>query len=237
LKELFIFLRLRHFIYIKLIWKFLALCSVFALISCASTQRLDYKPTRSYMTASWYGPKFNGRPTSSGERFDMHGHTAAHKTLVFGTKLRVTNPDTDRSVNVVVNDRGPFIRGRDLDLSYGAAKAIGLTGKGVGRVKVEYLGRDMRYVKRIAYQPSLPVNSSVPLTIQVGSFEDRSNAFRLKRGLDIKYSNVQVFRARVKGRFVYRVKVGKFDNRDAAYRTAKELADEGYDTLITSRGM
>ena len=92
------------------------------------------------MTASWYGQKFHGRPTSSGERYDMHGLTAAHKTLVFGTKLRVTNPDTDRSVDVVVNDRGPFIPGRDLDLSYGAAKMIGLAEKGVGRVKVDYLG-------------------------------------------------------------------------------------------------
>ncbi|UCH79874.1 MAG: septal ring lytic transglycosylase RlpA family protein [Nitrospiraceae bacterium] len=187
------------------------------------------------MTASWYGEKFHGRPTSSGERFDMHGLTAAHKTLVFGTKLRVTNPDTGRSVDVVVNDRGPFIPGRDLDLSYGAAEVIGLAEKGVGRVKVNYLGRDMRYVKRIAYQPSLPVDSPVPVTIQIGSFEDKSRAFRLKKGLDIKYSDVYVTRVRINGKMFFRVKVGNYNSRDAAYQTAEKLADEGYDTLITVR--
>ena len=87
--------------------------------------------------ASWYGKKFNGRLTASGKRFNMHAMTCAHKTLKFGTKLRVTNPDNNKSVIVVVNDRGPFIRGRDLDLSYGAAKKIGMVKKGVGRVKIE----------------------------------------------------------------------------------------------------
>jgi rare lipoprotein A len=69
----------------------------------------------------------------------MYAMTCAHKTLKFGTKLRVTNPDNNKSVIVTVNDRGPFIRGRDLDLSYGAAKEIGLMEKGVGRVKIEYV--------------------------------------------------------------------------------------------------
>ena len=89
------------------------------------------------MWASWYGHKFNGRLTASGERFDMYAMTCAHKTLKFGSKLRVTNPDNNKSVIVTVNDRGPFIRGRDLDLSYGAAKKIGIVKKGVARVKME----------------------------------------------------------------------------------------------------
>lgn len=228
-------LKIKHLIHIKLVWQFIAVCAVFALISCASTPRVDYKPKRSYMTASWYGEKFHGRPTSSGERYDMHGLTAAHKTLVFGTKLRVTNPDTDKSVNIVVNDRGPFIPGRDLDLSYGAAKAIGMAEKGVSRVKIEYLGRDMRYVKRIAYQPSLPDGSPTPATIQVGSFKDKDNAFRLKKGLEIKYSNIRVLKVRIKRNQFFRVQVGKFKNRSAAQQTAEKLADEGYDTLITLR--
>jgi rare lipoprotein A len=187
------------------------------------------------MTASWYGEKFHGRPTSSGERYDMYGLTAAHKTLVFGTKLRVTNPDTGSSVDVVVNDRGPFIPGRDLDLSYGAAKAIGLTERGVGRVKIDYLGRDMRYVKRIAYQPSVSSNISVPVTIQVGSFSEKSRAVRMKKGLAITYDDVYITRVRLKNRkLFFRVKVGKFKNRNDAYAVAEKLADEGYDTLITA---
>ena len=90
------------------------------------------------MTASYYGEGdvFHGRRTSNGEIFDKNGITAAHKTLPFGTVLKVTFPKTGKSVKVRINDRGPFIAGRDLDLSYGAAKKIGLVGQGVGKVNV-----------------------------------------------------------------------------------------------------
>ena len=88
------------------------------------------------MLASWYGPYFHGRLTANGERYDMHGLTAAHKTLPFGTKLRVCYQEC---VVVRINDRGPFIGARELDLSYGAAKAIGLIDPGVANVNVIYL--------------------------------------------------------------------------------------------------
>lgn len=88
------------------------------------------------MTASYYGKDFHGRKTSSGEIFDMYGMTAAHKTLPLGTVLKVTYIPTGKSVIVRVNDRGPFVPGRDLDLSYGAALKIGLVRDGVGKVKV-----------------------------------------------------------------------------------------------------
>jgi rare lipoprotein A len=87
-------------------------------------------------TASWYGPGFAGNPTASGEVFRPGALTAAHKTLPFGTRLLVRNPDTGRSVWVRVNDRGPYVGGRDLDLSQGAAEAIGLAG--VGEVIVRF---------------------------------------------------------------------------------------------------
>ena len=86
--------------------------------------------------ASWYGPGFAGRRTSTGEIYNPEGLTAASTTLPLGSHVRVTNPDTGRSVVVRINDRGPFVRGRSLDLSHGAAQQIGLTGKGVGRVQV-----------------------------------------------------------------------------------------------------
>lgn len=88
------------------------------------------------MLASWYGPGFNGNLTANGETYDMHGFTAAHKTLPFGTNLRVCYEDC---VDVRINDRGPFIGARELDLSYGAAKAIGLIGPGVANVSINYL--------------------------------------------------------------------------------------------------
>ena len=86
--------------------------------------------------SSWYGPGFHGNLTASGSRYNQHGLTAAHKTLPFGTKLKVCYK---RCAVVRVNDRGPFIHGRELDLSKGAADAIGLTHSGVGRVKVTRL--------------------------------------------------------------------------------------------------
>ncbi len=87
--------------------------------------------------ASWYGKKFNGRPTASGEIFDMYKLTAAHKKLPFGTRVRVTNLKNGKSVVVKVNDRGPFVRGRIIDLSYAAAKKIKMINDGVVKVRVE----------------------------------------------------------------------------------------------------
>ncbi|PWR22294.1 septal ring lytic transglycosylase RlpA family protein [Zavarzinia compransoris] len=89
--------------------------------------------------ASWYGPGFHGRRTANGERFDQHELTAAHKTLPFDTRVRVTAIATGRSVIVTINDRGPYIRGRVIDLSAAAATAIGLRDRGVGKVKIEVL--------------------------------------------------------------------------------------------------
>lgn len=87
--------------------------------------------------ASYYGARFHGRQTANGERFNMHALTAAHKTLPFGTKVKVTNPDNGRSVVVRINDRGPYVGNRVIDLSKGAAAKIGMVQKGVGKVKME----------------------------------------------------------------------------------------------------
>ena len=91
------------------------------------------------LNASWYGPGFHGRATANGEVFDMHGYSAAHKSLPFGTRLLVCNQASNQStkcVEVVINDRGPFIAGRDIDLSFGAAQAIDLVEAGVANVQV-----------------------------------------------------------------------------------------------------
>lgn len=90
-------------------------------------------------TASYYADKFHGRQTSSGEIFDMYALSAAHQSLPLGTMALVTNLDNGRSVRVKINDRGPFIRGRILDLSYAAAKKIGMIGRGTAEVRIEVL--------------------------------------------------------------------------------------------------
>ena len=90
-------------------------------------------------TVSWYGPKFHGRLTANGERYNMHGISVAHKSLKFGTKVRLTCTSTGKSVVARVNDRGPYVGNRAFDLSYGAAKAIGIVDRGIAKVKVEIL--------------------------------------------------------------------------------------------------
>ena len=89
------------------------------------------------VTASWSGPGFHGQETASGETFDQHALTAAHRTLPLGTEAKVTNLATGQSVTVTINDRGPYVPGRQLDLSKAAAQQIGLTNQGVGKVKLE----------------------------------------------------------------------------------------------------
>lgn len=91
--------------------------------------------------ASWYGPQFHGRQTANGERFDMNQMTAAHRTLPFGTKVRVTNRSNGRSVVVRINDRGPFVGNRVIDLSRGAAQTVGMIDSGVALVKLDVLDR------------------------------------------------------------------------------------------------
>ena len=92
--------------------------------------------------ASWYGRDFDGRRTASGDVFDRQTFSAAHRTLPLGTRARVTNLANGRSVIVRINDRGPFVRGRTLDVSYAAARALGMLDRGTARVRVEVIGGD-----------------------------------------------------------------------------------------------
>ena len=116
----------------------LPLALVFALAAggCA-TGRPRTGVTIERGMASWYGPGFDGRRTASGERYDMHALTAAHPTLPFGTLLEVRNVATGASVRVRVNDRGPYVPGRVVDVSYSAAEQLGLVGRGIAPVKLD----------------------------------------------------------------------------------------------------
>jgi rare lipoprotein A len=183
------------------------------------------------MVASWYGKPFHGRQTASGDIYNMYDMTAAHKTLPFGTILQVANATNDKSVEVVVNDRGPYIDGRDIDLSYGAAKEIGIVGPGVGPVRISFLGRDKRYVKTYKYRVARP-NSR--FTIQVGAFKESDNAERLAQGLKFSYSKVYVKEATVNGEQYFRVRLGVFSQKGQAITLAKQLAEEGYPAVIMS---
>jgi len=209
------------------------LCSLLLamLFSCAPAKYdiQQGKTAKFFLVASWYGPDFQGRPTSSGETFDMNALTCAHKEYPFGTKLRVTNTSNNKSVECVVNDRGPFIKGRDIDLSYAAAKEIDLISSGIAPVQIEVKGRDMSYIRPVKVQSA---DKRGPFAIQVGSFSDSVNAVRLKLSLRLKYANADIQEAEVKGATWYRVRIGNFDQFSQAMETAEQLGQEGYPALI-----
>lgn len=194
------------------------------LSSCAS----HYKTYSGYAVASWYGSEFHGKPTSSGEIFNMYANTCAHREYPFGTKLRVTNIKNNKSIECVVNDRGPFVSGRDIDLSYAAAKEIGLISTGISNVAIEYLGRDFSYIKEVKY-----LSLSGPFTIQIGSFKDKSNALRLKTALELKYGQVYLQQTNIKGENYFRVRMGRFLDINEVKKLGKMLAEEGYNVFIT----
>jgi len=120
---------------------YLLYISVFLILfsSCAKRHVWRIHPQGEKGIASWYGPRFHGRRTASGERYDQNKMTAAHKTLPFGTLVKVHNLDNDKSVIVRINDRGPFGNGRIIDVSKAAAKELGMIGPGTARVIVFYL--------------------------------------------------------------------------------------------------
>lgn len=210
-----------------------ALCSLLpAILSSCAPAKYDLqqgKTNKFFLVASWYGPDFQGKPTSSGETFDMNAMTCAHKEYPFGTKLKVTNTSNSKSVECVVNDRGPFVKGRDIDLSYAAAKQIDLVGPGIAQVQIEVQGRDSSYIRTVKVQSA---DKKGPFAIQVGAFSDSANAARLKTSLRLKYANAYIQEAEVKGATWYRVRVGNFDQFSQAMTTAEQLGQEGYPAQI-----
>ncbi len=204
-----------------------ALCVLSVLISsCAPRYEVSSYGTKTAI-ASWYGAEFHGRPTSSGEPFDMYKKTCAHRDYPFGTRLRITNLSNQKSVECVVNDRGPFVPGRDIDLSYGAAREIGLIAQGTAPVRIEYIGRDYSYKKEVK---TLGIRG--PFTIQVGSFRERQNALRLRDALEIRYASVYILESRVNNEVFFRVRIGRFTDLEGAMTIASRLAEEGYPAII-----
>ncbi|MBF0329986.1 MAG: septal ring lytic transglycosylase RlpA family protein [Nitrospirae bacterium] len=193
-----------------------------------STEFQELRGEKKRIVASWYGADFHGKPTASGEIFNMYDLTCAHKEYPFGTKLKVLSTLSNKDIDCIVNDRGPFVAGRDLDLSYAAAKGIDMIGPGTAPVIIEPLGRDMRYVKYIKYGTTDGV-----LTIQAGAFREEANASRLKMALDLNYKDVYITKANVDGVQYHRVRIGKFSSKNDAQKVGAKLADEGYNVLIT----
>ncbi len=190
------------------------LCTALALTigACASTHHRGVQRG----VASWYGPQFHGKATASGEIYDMEALTAAHQTLPFDTVVDVHNLDNGRSVRVRINDRGPFVDNRIIDLSKAAAREIGMLGPGTAKVEI------------VLQQPNVLLSASPRYTVQVGAFRNRGNAESLRKALEGRFDGVRV----VSSSSLYKVHVGLFAKRGAADKLAGELASADYSSVI-----
>ena len=203
--------------------------------------------------ASWYGAQHHGRPTSTGERFDMNALTAAHKTLPLPSLVEVTNRANGRRVILRVNDRGPFVDSRIIDLSRAAAEELGLLSQGVGEVRVRYVGRAPRTGGGMTMQraEATPASQSTPYSqpttpvpaagsdasaywVQAGAFSDRRAARRIADRLGDRAS-VQDIRS--DGQSLFRVIVGPWPDANAAEQARQAVIARGFgDALLISGG-
>jgi len=180
-------------------------------------------------TASWYGPNFHGKPTANGESFDMNAVSAAHPTLPLPSRVRVTNLENGRALIVRVNDRGPFARGRIIDLSRRAAQLLGFARNGTARVRVQLVRDDGSIASRSDPAPRQLAQGEQPLGplyVQVGSFTDPSNAQEVRRrlrGLDAAIEQARAF-----GETVYRVRIGPFADEGRARRVLDRVFEHGF---------
>ncbi len=171
--------------------------------------------------ASWYGIPFNGHRTSNGEIYDMHQFTAAHRTLPFGAVVRVTNLRNGKQTEVRINDRGPFVANRVIDLSLSAAQAIEMIGTGTAPVRLEIIGGPN---PRVGF-----------FGVQVGAFQVRDNAERLRAQLAMRYSSVTIALYDSPSGLFYRVRVGRLPTVDAARQLADRLRSGGQLTTFVVR--
>jgi rare lipoprotein A len=174
--------------------------------------------------ASWYGHPYHGRRTASGEVYDMNDLTAAHRSLPLGTRLMVTNLDTGQAVEVRVNDRGPLVEDRILDLSYAAARLIGADRLGVIPVRLRILAPGP------ASSPS--ARPAGAFAIQVGAFASRARAESLREALTLDGDVATITEAEVWGDTFFRVRMGPYPDREAARAAAQRLAGRGHRPVV-----
>lgn len=180
--------------------------------------------------ASWYGTKFHGRRTSSGEPYDLYQMTAAHKTLPIPAYARVTNLRTGRSIIVRINDRGPFKDNRIIDLSYAAAAKLGILPEGTGLVEVRTIDpAQPDYQTTIAAAPPPPPPAQTSIYLQIGAFSNQQNAERLRtrlQGADFPSARITEAHANNSAR-VYRVRIGPIASVEDADRMVAKLIELG----------
>lgn len=179
--------------------------------------------------ASWYGRNFHGKLTSNGEKYNMHDITAAHKLLPMQTMLLVQNRDNGKKLVVRVNDRGPFIQGRIIDLSYGAAKKLGLVNTGTAHVTITALGevKGKNSEGTIIFKEQADLRSG-EYFVQIGAFMKKYNALELQDKFLKAHHKTIIRKAHVKGKLFYRVQVYVGQTLNNARKSEKALLEKGY---------
>ena len=232
----------------------------FALASCGGKRARIAKPPRIGTTesgiASWYGPPYHGRRAANGEVYDMERFTAAHRTFAFNTWVRVRNLDNDQEVDVRITDRGPFVRGRIIDLSKAAARHINMLGPGTAKVKLTVIDahRAIHYGPPTAPSPHAPPQAAAsppivgpveppppppPLTeesygVQVGAFRDRDRAEQLRLSLEQRmgYAHLILRDTQIP---TWRVVVGRYSDLETAETAAGLLRTDFPEAFVVRR--
>ncbi|MFW5936434.1 MAG: septal ring lytic transglycosylase RlpA family protein [Desulfosalsimonas sp.] len=180
--------------------------------------------------ASWYGAPFHGRKTASGETYNMHAKTAAHKVLPLGTFVLVKNKDNGKQTVVRINDRGPFVRGRIIDLSYQAAKDVDMIGPGTAEVEIVAMEKGKADTQQT--EPGHADLYSGDFTVQVGAFVRRDLAERLQNKLRQTHEHVDIKQVTRKSETFYRVRVGRFSSLENAEKIESRLIRTGYENAF-----
>jgi rare lipoprotein A len=193
-----------------------------------------YYPTKTYIgeefegIASWYGPDFHAKKTSNGEIYDMHGQTAASKTLPMNTMVYVYNKDNGKSTTVRINDRGPFIKGRIIDLSNKAAHDIDMVKKGTANIRIKVIGFDGKIAKT-KYEKSI-AKYSAKYFVQVGVFSKITGAKDVKRKFNMILDNehkIIIKQETINNKRINRVLISGFRSKNEAldFKEAKGLTN------------
>ncbi len=183
--------------------------------------------------ASWYGNKFHGRRTSSGEDYNMYAMTAAHKTLPIPVYVEVKNTDNGRSAIVKVNDRGPFHEGRIIDLSYAAATKLGVAQAGTANVEIRVVTSEQDKIRQRSNEVvSSPVGGDGKLYVQVAAFTTEENALQhLGKLQGDGFNDVRLHIESRKGKAVYRVRIGPLPSEHVAEQVLAQLKQSNYQNL------
>ncbi len=221
----------RQSLMFRSIWKISFILGILLVAGCISFSKkspsLDHRASLHGM-ASWYGPSFHGKPTANGELYDMWALTAAHRTLPFNTWVQVQKVTTGKTVTVRINDRGPFIKGRIIDLSYAGARELEMIGEGTAEVI-------LTIVNPTQQSATFRTTGSPPnFWVQAGSFRTLREAMLLRERLAKQFPNVRVHTVKLKDSGErHRVQIGSLQSQSTAQETANQLKkDYGLDAWL-----